>query len=153
SGRVMQGSILRTAEEDTARDYVVAYRDDDAWYVLVRTGLFAKDGDKGMADRLEIQKEHEIVSHGSYSFDTASIRIATGEDQVDGGVDGGSFFSSVAAERMSVKALGGRIPLIGGGYCPRTSYVLWKMPFGAVLLIREVNGKLVRLVSQRDQLR
>lgn len=151
--KIVSGSIHQEKEGDKERSFLVAYRDGEgAYYVLARTGLVVRNGST-MNDRLEIQKDGKLVSHGSYSFDHASIRIAAAENEstVDAALkDPNAGFGRVAAERLKTKALGKQIPLIG---CPETSYVLWKMPIGAVLLIRDVNGKLVRLVAERTQLR
>src|SRR5262249_55057422 len=103
-----------------------------------------------------IQKETDLVSHGSYSFDHASLRIATAENEAALAEllkDPSVAFNAPAAERMDVKVIGKSIPIVGGRKIPETSYVLWRMPFGAVLLIRDVNGKLTRLVAQKDGIR
>jgi hypothetical protein len=160
--RIVGGSIIKNVDgEGKEQSFLVSHRDENAYYVLVRTGLkvaFGPNGsDGGMQDRLNIQKEHELVSHGSYSFDKASIRIATAENEAEIKelLDDPkrSLFTSVAAERMGVKVVGKSVALLGGRKCPQTSYVLWKMPIGAVLIVRDVDGKLTRLVSQKDQLR
>ncbi len=154
--RIMRGSIVNVQDGGEQRSFLVSHSDEKAHYILVRTGLITHSGDGGMRDRLNIQKDKTLVSHGSYSFDLASIRIAAAdnEDKIKDIVSDPSLkFGTVAAERMDVKVIGKRIPLMGGGYCPQASYVLWRMPFGAILLIRDVDGKLTRLVSQKDQLR
>jgi len=153
--KLVRGSIVQIEEGGEKHNYLVSHRDEKAYYVLVRTGLMVQNGST-VQDRLNIQKDAELVSHGSYSFDHASIRIAAAENQSTIGEIVGNPNLAVgraAAERMDVKVIGKSIPLVGGRKVPETAYVLWRMPFGAVLLVRDVNGKLTRLVAQKDQLR
>jgi len=150
--KIMRGSIIQVEEGDKKKSFLVSHRDEQAYYVLVRTGLMAVNGSTAN-DRLEIQKDGALVTHGSYSFDNASVRVAMAENEAElrqALTDPNFGVGRVEAERLGVKAVGRNIPLLG---CPASSYVLWKMPIGAVLLIREVNGKLTRLVAQKDQLR
>ncbi|RJQ35496.1 hypothetical protein C4556_00135 [Candidatus Parcubacteria bacterium] len=150
--KIVSGSIIQVEEGDLKKSFIVSHRDEQAYYVLVRTGLMAVNGSTAN-DRLEIQKHGELVTHGSYSFDNASVRVAMAENEAElrhALTDPTFSMGKVEAERLGAKAVGRNIPLLG---CPASSYVLWKMPIGAVLLIREVNGKLTRLVAQRDVLR
>jgi hypothetical protein len=146
--KIVRGSII--AED--GKNFLVSHRDEKANYMMVRTGLMAKDGSTA-ADRLEIQKDGKLMSHGSYSFDNGSVRVAMAENPnaiEKAMIDPGMSFGKVAAERMGAKAVGGRIPLIG---CPESAYVLWRMPFGSVLIIRDVNGAMSRIVSHTDGIR
>lgn len=153
--KLVRGSIIQEGEGDQKRNFLVSHRDENAYYVLVRSGLQRINGST-VADRLKIQQDSELVSHGSYSFDHASIRLAAAEDvtKINAAIGNPNVaIGSKAAERMDVKTIGKSITLVGGRKIPETSYVLWKMPFGAVLLVRDVNGKLTRLVAQKDRLR
>ena len=153
--KLVRGSIIQVGEGDEKQNFLVSHRDEQAHYVLVRSGLRRLNGST-VQDRLNIQKDHELVSHGSYSFDRASIRIAAAENEVRIGEimsNPNLAIGTAVAERMDVKVIGKSIALVGGAKIPETAYVLWRMPFGAVLLVRDVNGKLTRLVSQKDQLR
>jgi hypothetical protein len=152
--KIIRGSILTKDEGGKKKSFLVSHRDEGAYYVLVRTGLKVMNG-SAVQDRLEIQKDSNLVSHGSYSFDNASIRIAIADNEAALGVftDPNASIGRVAAERLDTKVIGKRVNLIGGGSCPQTSFVLWKMPIGAVLIVRDVNGKMTRLVAQKDQLR
>lgn len=153
--KLVRGSIIQVGEGEEKQNFLVSHRDEQAHYVLVRSGLKRVNGST-VQDRLNIQKDTEPMSHGSYSFDKASIRIAAAEDEAKIGeiVNNPNLaIGKVAAERMDFKAIGKSITLVGGERVPETAYVLWRMPFGAVLLVRDVNGKLTRLVSQKDQLR
>lgn len=150
--KIMWGSIVHEGEGNANKAFLVSHRDEAAYYVLVRTGLMAVNGSTAQ-DRLNIQKDGDLVTHGSYSFDNASVRVAMAENQDDlrKALTNPDFgLGRVAAERIGAKAVGRKIPLLGS---PASSYVLWKMPLGAVLLVREVNGKLTRLVAEKDRLR
>jgi hypothetical protein len=151
SDKIVRGSIIATEVEGGKRHILVSHRDEKAYYVLVRTGLKAVNGSI-VQDRLNIQKDGSLVTHGSYSFDTGSIRIAAANNESDiqkvlG--DPNANIGTVAAERLDSKAIGKRIPLLN---CPQSSYVLWRMPYGAALLVRDVNGKLTRLVATKAEL-
>lgn len=153
--RILRGSIVIEQVDGKDRSFLVSHRDEKAYYVLVRTGLMSRDGSV-LADRLKLQQEGPLVTHGSYSFDHASVRVATAENEAGLSEllqNPASGVGRVAAERLRYKAIGKSIDLGSGVRCSQTAYVLWRMPFGAVLLIREIDGKLTRLVAQKDQLR
>lgn len=149
--KIMRGSIVSDGEGDQKKTYLVSHRDENAYYVLVRTGLMARNGNT-VEDRMSIQKTAELVTHGSYSFDNGSLCIARAQNEstLSAQADPSIKIGTVAAERVGAKAMGKKIPLLG---CPESSYVLWRMPVGAMLLIRDVNGKLTRLVAEKSQLR
>lgn len=153
--KIIRGAIEQKEVEGKKENFLVSYRDENAYYVLVRSGLQRVNGSI-MQDRLNIQKDGELMTHGAYSFDTGSVRIATADHEQtlkDAFADPNIAFGRVAAERMDVQVVGKAFRLVGGIMCSQTSYVLWRMPFGAVLLVRDVNGKLTRLVSEPSCLR
>lgn len=148
--KIVRGSIVKEADEHV----IVSHHDEQANYVLVRTGLKVIDGSTAN-DWMQLMADGvQPKTHGSYSFDNGSVQIAFANDEeklkqalTDPNVGG---MGKVAAERLDAKAVGRRIPLLG---CPQSSYVLWRMPFGAVLLVRDINGKLSRIVSHKDGVR
>lgn len=165
--KVWFGSIVKEPMPDTngTRDVMVAYRDEDAHYVEVRTGLRPIDngGSKSVGNHWMMMARNGIIpkSHGVYDFtkDTLeALRIAAAEadaklssEQLTAFLKDPNFkVGQVAAERMDVKTIGRRINAIG---CPETSFVLYRMPYGSVLLVRDIEGQLRRIVSSRDGVR
>ena len=144
--KIFEGSIIEEATTSGKTEHVmVAHHDDEANYVLVRTGLRVIDGSTAN-DWMALQGAGiELKSHGSYSFDKGSVKVAAADDEVI--KDPNIKIGKVAAERIHSKAVGKRIPLLG---CPQSSFVLWKMPFGSVLLVRDITGHLWRLLSTKS---
>jgi hypothetical protein len=151
--KIVRGSIIKESSAGVERDMLVAYSDEGAHYVMVRTGLIAmeQNGHRSTANHLldMVGKGITPVSHGSYSFDAGAIRIATADD-INLLNNPNMVVGQVAAERIDAKAFGRKIEHLG---CAQSSYVLWRMPFGAILLIRDVNGILCRIESQKGGLR
>jgi hypothetical protein len=143
--KIVRGSIVKT-DGDAGRDVLVAHRDENAYYVLVRTGLRLIEGSTANDLMALGASGINLMSHGSYSFDTGSVRIADASNENDLGANIGR----VSAERLDTKTMGRNIRLIG---CPESTFVLWRVPVGAVLLVRDINGKLTRLVGEKDGLR
>ena len=167
--KVWRGSIIKDPnDERQKRDVMVEYRDDESNYVLVRSGLrmIERGGtmSKGNFWQLLADQSKSAVTHGAYSFDREavqghkSIRIATAEDaeQIAEGklrnvmTEPDFKMGNVAAERMGTLSIGRKIKGVG---CPETVYVMWRMPFGAVLLVRDVDGKMSRLISSKAGVR
>lgn len=142
--KIVRGSIVKVG--DSGRDVLVSHRDEHAYYVLVRTGLRLIEGSTANDLMALGAAGINLKSHGSYSFDSGSFRIADASNENDLGASVGR----VAAERLDTKTMGRKMHLIG---CPESTFVLWRVPVGAVLLVRDINGKLTRLVGEKDGLR
>lgn len=165
ANKIWRGSIIKDPNDaNQKRDIMVEYRDENANYVLVRTGvrLVDRGGTLNKANFWQQLADRDVkaVRHGAYSFDKEAVtrerpvRVATAEDieKIAEGklseipinpLDGAG---TVAAERMRTFVFGRQIKGVG---CPETAFVLWKMPFGAVLLVRDVDGTMSRLVSEK----
>ena len=166
--KVWFGSIVKEPMPNNierTRDVMVAYRDENAHYVEVRTGLRPIDvgGAKSVGNHWMMMAREGIVpkSHGVYDFTKetlAAMRIAAAdadaklnEEQLAAFLKDPNFkVGQVAAERMDVKTVGRRIKAIG---CPETSFVLYRMPYGSVLLVRDIEGQLKRIISSKDGVR
>jgi hypothetical protein len=170
-GKVWRGSIIKDpSDPDGKKDVMVGYRDENANYALVRTGVRAVDrgGAVSKANFWTLLAERGItqgVTHGGYSFDREAvqslktIRVATADDveQIAAGklkdimTDPNSGIGRVAAEKVGLPISIGR--QIKGLGCPESAFVLWRMPFGSVLLVRDVDGRMSRLVSTKSGVR
>src|SRR6185369_6576121 len=170
-GKVWRGSIIKDPNDPQGkRDVMVGYRDENANYALVRTGVRAVDrgGTVSKANfwtQLAERGVQQGVTHGGYSLDREAvqnlktIRVATAHDieQIASGqlkdimTDPNSGLGRVAAEKVGQPISIGR--QIKGLGCPESAFVLWRMPFGSVLLVRDVDGRMSRLISTKSGVR
>src|SRR3989344_2575791 len=121
--KVIGGSIVTVEEAGVTRNYLVSHRDERAYYVLVRTGLMRHNGSV-VEDRLNLTKDGPLLTHGSYSFDKASMQIAMAENQAvleSATGDPKVKFGKIAAERLDTQAIGGGNPLLN---CSQSAQVL-----------------------------
>jgi len=163
--KVWRTSIIKDpTDEKQRRDIMVEYRDENANYVLVRTGvrLVERGGTSNKMNFWQQLADRNVraVTHGAYNFDKQaldqqkSVRVVTAEDiekiaegkLSDVPIDVSKHVGSVAAQRLGEIKIGRKIK---GVDCPETMFVLWNMPFGSVLLVRDVDGTMSRLISSK----
>lgn len=146
-GKALAGSIVEIDwtnddGETKKRKELVAFQDGDAWYVLIRTGVLGY-GRGVMNDYLKLLGELQetgdsIFSHGSYGLDGGAVEIGSGEGQLD--------IPDVKAELVKH----GRARNFLDRGIPAYTYRLWRVPPGAMLLDRDINGELRRTVGEPD---
>ena len=125
------------------RSVLVSHKEGTDWLVLVRTGF--RVGREGiMGDMMDLLNTGvTLKEHGSFSFDrgTAAFNVAKGRSEI-------ADFAKVAAVREG-STVGRRIPILR---FPESSYDLWRVPVGAIVIVRDVTGKLFRLIGGKTSL-
>ncbi|RJR13127.1 hypothetical protein C4585_02605 [Candidatus Parcubacteria bacterium] len=165
--KIWRGSVIKDPKDPQGkRDVMVTYRDENANYVLVRTGVryIERGGTKSKANFWTELAERGVekgLRHGAYSFhkeavdNIRTVRVATAEDieQIAAGKmkdlrvhTDPKDFGTVEATKVGAPITLGRNNKQG---FPDSVFILWRMPFGAVLLVRDVDGRMSRLVSTK----
>ncbi|MEK7601244.1 MAG: hypothetical protein AAB480_01785 [Patescibacteria group bacterium] len=124
------------------RKVLASHKVGNDWIVLIRTGF--QFGPQGMmGDYMDLASKGVLTSHGSFNFDKTSgaFKIAEGREEK-------SDFGQVAAEKIG-SVSGRKIKALG--YSP-VNYDFWRIPEGAVVIVRDVNGKTLRLIGGKVQL-
>ncbi len=144
AGKIIFGSVEKAGAEDAQRDMIVSHRDEQNWYVLVRTGLRV-DQEGIMGDLLQlIGSGAQLTTHGVFSFHKGSGAEKIAESRTEK-----ADLGKVASEKLFDAGTKRKIPMLK---CPENSYSLWRVPVDGVLLVRDINGKMSRLVGGRTQL-
>ncbi|OGG48570.1 hypothetical protein A2704_00510 [Candidatus Kaiserbacteria bacterium RIFCSPHIGHO2_01_FULL_54_36b] len=164
--KIWRGSVVKDpSDSEGKRDVMVTYRDEEANYALIRTGVryVERAGTKSKANFWTELAERGVekgLRHGAYSFHKEalqgrSVRVATAEDieLIAAGKmkdiriqTNPNDFGTVEATKVGNPITLGRNNRQG---FPDTVFILWRMPFGAVLLVRDVDGRMSRLVSTK----
>ena len=138
--KAMSGSVITQQVNGKNFSVLAANKENGIWYVLVRTGLFVKNGGI-LEDLIALQDSNvNLKAHGSFSLDGGAAKVGSGK---------GIELAKVPAERLrwSVKRP------VAGLDLPAYRYDMWKVPVGAAVLVRDISGKLTRLVGEKDSLR
>jgi hypothetical protein len=136
--KIIRGSAIdQDIGGGKTRKVLASHKEGNDWIVLVRTGF--QFGPQGMmGDYMDLAAKGVLKAHGSYNFDKkgGAFKLAEGREQT-------SDFGSVAAEKIG--SVQGR-KLSGLPYSP-VNYDFWRIPEGAVVIVRDVDGKLCRLIG------
>ncbi len=139
---IRASAIDQDIGDGKTRKVLASHKDGNDWIVLIRTGF--QFGPQGMmGDYMDLASKGELKAHGSFNFDkkTGAFKLAEGrEEKAD--------FGTAAAEKIgSVQGKNIR----GLPYSP-VNFDFWRIPEGAVVIIRDVNGKSCRLIGGKTQL-
>ena len=143
ANKVVRGSVIdQSIDGGKARKVIVSHKEGNTWYVLVRTGL--RVGPQGtMGDYLDLSASGDLKSHGSFNFDrnTGAVKLAESREE-------NALFGSAEAQKLW-EAKGRKIP---GTSFLDIDYTLWGVPEGAVVIVRDINGKMTRLIGGKTRL-
>lgn len=154
NGRALAGSIVEmdfTRKDGTQgkRKTLVAPREEDVFYLTVKTGLRG-DGDGVMRDKLALLGEirgsggaKKMVPHGSFSLDGGAVEVGSG-------IGAGLELGTVEAELVKW----GRSRNHVDAGVPAYTFRQWRMPVGSALLVQEIDSTdLIRVVATSEGLR
>lgn len=138
----VSGSVITQKRQDGSEFKVLAaHQKAGMWYVTVRTGLLVKGG--GILEDLIALQDSNVqpVAHGSFSLDEGAVKVISGK---------GAEMAKVPADRLRWAISRSRTP--GFESIPQYRYDFWQVPVGAAVLVRDINGRLTRLVGGKDRL-
>lgn len=139
--KAMSGSVI--TQQVNGKDFRVlsAYKQDGKWYALCRTGLRVIRG--GIVEDLIALQDSgvDFKAHGSFSLDGGAVKVGSGK---------GIELAKVPAERLRW-FVGRNVP--GLDNIPQYRYDFWEVPVGAAVLVRDITGRLSRLVGDKDSLK
>ena len=141
--KMIRASVIdQDIGDGKVRKVLASHKEGNDWIVLIRTGF--QFGPQGMmGDYMDLASKGVLTSHGSFNFDrdVGAFKIAEGREEK-------SDFGKVAAEKIGSVA-GKKIKALG--YSP-VNYDFWRIPEGAVVITRDVDGKMLRLIGGKAQL-
>ncbi len=141
-GKVLRGSVTdQTVDDKTKRKVIVSHKQGNDWIVLVRTGL--RVGKEGMlGDFADLSNKGELTTHGSFNANknSGAFELAKSREEK-------AAFGKVDAEQLWQA----KSKKIAGLNMPKTDYTFWLLPEGAVILVRDINGQMVRVIGGKTQ--
>lgn len=151
NGRALVGSIVEVEQigadgKTHKRKQLVAPQEKGVWYLTCRTGLLGH-GSGTKADYIKLLGDLQDtggmpVAHGSFSLDGGAVKLAEGESA---GVD----LVEVKADRV---VWGRSQRFLDGLGIPDSLFDEWRIPVGAEVLRRDIDGTLIRYIGGKDAL-
>lgn len=139
--KAVSGSVITQQVDGKDFKVLAAYKENGIWYALCRTGLLVKGGGI-VSDLIALQDSGvNFKAHGSFSLDGGAVKVGSGK---------GIELAKVPAERMRW-FISRNVP--GLDNIPQYRHDFWKIPVGAAVLVRDITGRLSRLVGEKDGLR
>lgn len=139
--KAVSGSVITHQVDGKDFKVLAAYKENGIWYVMCRTGLLVKGGGI-VSDLIALQDSGvNFKAHGSFSLDGGAVKVGSGK---------GIELAKVPAERMRW-FISRNIP--GLDQIPQHRHDFWRIPVGAAVLVRDITGKLTRLVGEKDGVR